>query len=52
MLLDHCYACGLLLYPSSLKQKFDEEGDPPPLHILVPPWIRPWTDLGEKQQHL
>ena len=30
MLLDHCYAFGLLLLPSSLKKKFFEEGTPPP----------------------
>ena len=28
MLIDHCYALGLLLQPSSLKKKFVEEGDP------------------------
>ena len=28
MLLDHCYAFGLLLEPSGLKKKFLEEGDP------------------------
>ena len=28
MLLDHCYAFGLLLKPSILKKKFVEEGDP------------------------
>ena len=30
MLLDHCYEFGLLLYPSGLKKKFFEEGEPPP----------------------
>ena len=44
MLLDHYYAFGL-------KQKFVEEGDPP-WPTLAPHWIRPWTDLAEKQQHL
>ena len=35
MLLDHCYAFGLLLLPSSLKKKFFEEGTPPaPLTYL------------------
>ena len=29
MLLDHCYAFGLSLLPSSLKKKFVEEGTPP-----------------------
>ena len=29
MLLDHCYEFVLLLYPSGLKKKFFEEGDPP-----------------------
>ena len=28
MLLDHCYAFGVLPFPSSLKKKFVEEGDP------------------------
>ena len=28
MLLDHCYAFGLLLWPSGLKKKFLVEGDP------------------------
>ena len=51
MFLDHCYAFGLLLYPSGLKKKFLKEGDPP-LPIFAPPWIRPWADLAEKQQHL
>ena len=40
MLLDHCYAFGLLLWPSSLKKKFVEEGDPPVTYfcpILDPP---------------
>ena len=50
MLLDHCYAFGLLLWPSSLKKKFVEEG--PPWAIFAPPLIRPWTDLAEKQQQL
>ena len=41
MLLDHCYAFGLLLLPSSLK-KFFEEGTPQPLWpIFASPWIRP-----------
>ena len=31
MLLDHCYAFGLLLLPSSLKKNFFEEGTPSPL---------------------
>ena len=51
MLLDHCYAFSLLLWPSSLKKKFIQEGDPE-LPILAPPWIHPWADLAEKQQHL
>ena len=51
MLLDHCYEFRLLLYPSSLKKKFVEEGDPA-WPILAPPLIRPWGDLAEKQQHL
>ena len=51
MLLDHCYAFGLLLYPSGLKKKFVEEGDPQ-WPILAPPWIRPWAELAEKKQHL
>ena len=51
MFLDHCYAFGLLLWPSRLKKKFFEEGDPLS-PILAPPWIRPWADLAEKQQHL
>ena len=29
MLLDHCYAFGLLLQPSGLKKKILEEGVPP-----------------------
>ena len=48
--LDHCYAFGLWLYPTGLKKKFLEEGDPHDL--FCPPWIRPWADLAEKQQHL
>ena len=31
MLLDQCYAFGLLLLHSSLKKKFFEEGTPQPL---------------------
>ena len=50
MLLDHCYAFGLLLYPSGLKKNFLKERDPWP--IFAPPWICPWADLVEKQQHL
>ena len=51
MLLDHCYEFGLLLFSSSLKKKFLEEGyQASP--IFAPPWIRPWGDLAEKQQHL
>ena len=51
MLLDHYYTFSLLLYASGLRKKFVEEGDPP-WPILAPPWIRPWADLTEKQQHL
>ena len=51
MFLDHFYAFGFLLLPSGLKKKFPEEGDPL-WPIFAPPWIRPWTDLAEKQQHL
>ena len=47
MFLDHCYAFGLLLKPSSLKKKFLKEGDPS-WPIFAPPWIRPWTDLAAK----
>ena len=33
MLLDHCYAFGLILLPSGKKKKFlEEENPPPPLH--------------------
>ena len=28
MLIDHCYAFGLLLWPSGLKKKFFDEGGP------------------------
>ena len=52
MLLDHCYAFGLLLtYPSGLKKKFVEEGDPL-WPILAPPWICPSADLAEKKTTL
>ena len=33
MLLDHCYAFGLLMLPSSLNKKFVEEGDPQVTHF-------------------
>ena len=46
MLLDHCYAFS----NSSLKKKFVEELDPET--YIAPPWICPWADLAEKQQHL
>ena len=51
MFLEHCYAFSLLLSPSGLKKKFVKEGDPP-WPILALPWVRPWADLAEKQQHL
>ena len=38
MLVDHCYAFGLSLYPSGLKKKF-LEGDP--RDLFAPPWIHP-----------
>ena len=47
MLLDNCYAFSLLLYSSSLKKKFFEEGVPHWL-IMALPWIRPWVDLAQK----
>ena len=28
MLINHCFAFGLLMYPSGLKKKFVEEGGP------------------------
>ena len=40
MLLDHCYAFGLLLWPSGLK-KFFEEGDPK-WPVLAPALDPPW----------
>ena len=40
MLLDHYYAFGLLPYPSGLKKKFLEEGDPP-WHIFACSWSAP-----------
>ena len=46
MLLDHCYAFGLLLYPSGLK-KFLEEGDP--CDLLWPALDPP---LGPKNTNL
>ena len=36
MFLDHCFAFGLLLYPSGLKKKFPEEGDPRDLFLPCP----------------
>ena len=36
MLLDHCYAFNLLLWPSGLKKKFLEEGDPSDLYLPRP----------------
>ena len=51
MLLDHCYAFGLLLLPSGLEKKFLVEGDPL-WPILAPPSIHLLADLAEKQQHL
>ena len=40
MLLDNCYEFGLLLWPSSLKKKFFEEGSPQ-VTYFASPWIRP-----------
>ena len=42
MLLDHCYAFGLLLLSSGLKKKFLEEGDPCDLF-----WPCPGSPQGE-----
>ena len=36
MLIDHCYAFGLLQYLSGLKKKFFEEGDPHDLFLPRP----------------
>ena len=47
MLLDNCYAFGLLLLHSDLKKKSFGEGAPN-WHIFAPPWIYPWEDLAEK----
>ena len=47
MLLDNCYAFSLLLYSSSLKKKFFEEGAPH-WHIMALPWIRPSARFGPK----
>ena len=48
MLLDHYYALGLLLYPSSLQQKFVEEGDPPPVTYFGPALDPPLDGSGRK----
>ena len=48
MLLDHCYVFGLLLYPSGLKKKFIEEGDPPPLTYFCPALDPPLDGSGQK----
>ena len=46
MFLDHCYAFSLLLYPSGLKKKFLEEGDP--LTYFCPALDPPLDGSGRK----
>ena len=43
MLLDHCYAFGLSLYPSALKKKFLEEEDPRDLFLPCPGSAPGWS---------
>ena len=50
MFLDHCYALGLLLWPSGQKKKLFEEGDPR-WPILASPWFHPWAEFAEKLKH-
>ena len=47
MLLDHCYAFGLMLSPSDLKEKFLEEGDP--VTYFCPAKDLPLGRSGRKQ---
>ena len=51
MLLDHCYASGLLLIHFNLKKKsFGEEA--PHLPIFAPPWIHPSADLAKRTERM
>ena len=47
MLVDNCYAFGLLLQHSTLKEKFFGEGAPN-WPIMALPWIHHWADLAQK----
>ena len=51
MLLDHCYAFGLSLYIDFRSEEEVSWRTVTPWHVFATPWIRPWVDLAEKQQH-